>query len=53
MLLELEDTTGPGTGCTFCGGLGHRITDCPKMEANRRKQEAGKKDYVNGAGGDY
>lgn len=25
-------------GCTFCGGLGHRITDCPKFEAQRRQQ---------------
>ncbi|KAI4897519.1 hypothetical protein NFI96_015911 [Prochilodus magdalenae] len=25
-------------GCAFCGGLGHRITDCPKLEAMQTKQ---------------
>ncbi|ORZ00942.1 P-loop containing nucleoside triphosphate hydrolase protein [Syncephalastrum racemosum] len=25
-------------GCTFCGGLGHRINDCPKLEQQRRQQ---------------
>ena len=24
-------------GCTFCGGLGHRITNCPKLEAQQSK----------------
>ena len=26
--------------CTFCGGLGHRITNCPKLEQQRRTQMA-------------
>src|SRR3954451_18100263 len=26
------------TGCTFCGGLGHRIAECPKLDAQRRQQ---------------
>lgn len=25
-------------GCSFCGGLGHRINDCPKLEQQRRQQ---------------
>ncbi|CAG8449699.1 14262_t:CDS:2 [Acaulospora colombiana] len=25
-------------GCTFCGGLGHRISVCPKLDAQRRQQ---------------
>ncbi|KAI8060839.1 P-loop containing nucleoside triphosphate hydrolase protein [Gongronella butleri] len=25
-------------GCTFCGGLGHRINDCPKLEQQRKQQ---------------
>lgn len=25
-------------GCTFCGGLGHRINNCPKLEQQRRQQ---------------
>lgn len=35
-------------GCTFCGGLGHRITDCPKLEAMQTKQvtNIGRKDYL-------
>ena len=28
-------------GCVYCGGLGHRIMDCPKLENERRKQLAG------------
>ena len=24
---------GDERGCKFCGGLGHRITDCPKLES--------------------
>ncbi|CAG8540295.1 5040_t:CDS:10, partial [Acaulospora morrowiae] len=31
----LKDLTG---GCTFCGGLGHRISVCPKLDAQRRQQ---------------
>ena len=56
MLMELEDdNTVQQEGCTFCGGLGHRISDCPKLEANRKKQEInmGKKDYVAQGGADY
>lgn len=35
-------------GCTFCGGLGHRITDCPKLEAMHTKQVSNinHKDYL-------
>ncbi|KAI7869399.1 P-loop containing nucleoside triphosphate hydrolase protein [Spinellus fusiger] len=29
---------GLSGGCTFCGGLGHRINDCPKLEQQRRQQ---------------
>eukprot|EP00967_Tisochrysis_lutea_P107757 scaffold166484_cov33-Tisochrysis_lutea.AAC.2 len=31
-------------GCAFCGGLGHRVTTCPKLEAHRMKQLMGTKD---------
>ncbi|XP_020854425.1 putative ATP-dependent RNA helicase DDX41 isoform X2 [Phascolarctos cinereus] len=39
---------GGERGCTFCGGLGHRITDCPKLEAMQTKQVSniGRKDYL-------
>lgn len=57
ILLSIEDDVGlnGGAGCTFCGGLGHRITDCPKLEANRKKQDLsiGKRDYVNQSAADY
>ena len=35
-------------GCSYCGGLGHRITECPKLEAIQQKQAGsiGKKDYL-------
>ena len=56
VLLQLDDdVTVAAEGCEFCGGLGHRISDCPKLEANRKKQDAnmGKKDYVAQGGADY
>ena len=34
-------TTDNAKGCVYCGGLGHRIMDCPKLESERRKQMAG------------
>lgn len=37
-------------GCLYCGGLGHRIGNCPKLQSNNMAQERGKKDYF-GAGG--
>ncbi|OII72314.1 DEAD DEAH box helicase family protein [Cryptosporidium andersoni] len=34
-------------GCAFCGGLGHRIGQCPKLlEAQRRTQTANSKDAL-------
>ena len=56
VLMQIEDDMPmESKGCTFCGGLGHRITDCPKLEANRRKQDLniGKKDYVAQGAADY
>merc|ERR1712139_468995 len=37
---------GGTKGCAYCGGLGHRIADCPKLEANRDKIAGGGKDYL-------
>ena len=54
-LLALESESekflqiGDDRGCTYCGGLGHRITDCPKLEAIKNKQTASVgrgKDYL-------
>ena len=43
-------------GCAFCGGLGHRITDCPKLDKDARRVKGGQKDALNsgdGYGGDW
>lgn len=43
---------GDDKGCSYCGGLGHRIGNCPKLEAIQSKQASsvGRKDYLaNGA----
>jgi ATP-dependent RNA helicase DDX41 len=39
-LNEFEEKTGVA-GCAFCGGLGHRIGNCPKLESHRNKQVRG------------
>ena len=39
-LLEIEDTRaalGTHTGCAYCGGLGHTIKHCPKLEETQRR----------------
>jgi len=43
------------SGCSYCGGLGHRITACPKLEAvqNKKAGEVGKKDYLASNAADY
>jgi len=42
-------------GCSYCGGLGHRITDCPKLEAIQTKQASniGRRDYLATSAADY
>jgi len=39
-------------GCAFCGGLGHRITDCPKLATYKAQQlsTSTRKDYLGTAG---
>ena len=38
-------------GCAFCGGLGHRVATCPKLEAHRMKQKGGgQRDDLAGTG---
>lgn len=51
---ELLDL-GDDKGCSYCGGLGHRITDCPKLEAMQQKQAGsiGKKDYLANSAADW
>eukprot|EP01041_Mallomonas_annulata_P007232 gene7232-14758_t len=41
-------------GCAFCGGPGHRITDCPKLDKDARRIGSGMKDMlVKSSGGDW
>ncbi len=48
-LAEMQATSGQ-KGCTFCGGLGHRIADCPKLRLQAKQNARGNKDYL-GKGG--
>lgn len=49
MQMELEKKTG-NKGCSYCGGLGHRVMDCPKLRSEDKAASRNKKDYF-GAGG--
>ena len=43
-------------GCAFCGGLGHSIVDCPKIDKDARRVAGGHKDALasgDGYGGDW
>ena len=43
-------------GCSYCGGPGHRITDCPRLESVQQKQVgtmARGKDYLAETAADY
>ena len=45
---------GDDAGCSYCGGLGHRITACPKLEAANHKKSTNKRDYLkDNTGEDY
>ncbi|KAL1137704.1 hypothetical protein AAG570_009400, partial [Ranatra chinensis] len=52
---ENEKYLDLGGGCSYCGGLGHRITDCPKLEAIQNKQASniGRRDYLANNAADY
>ncbi|XP_076437039.1 putative ATP-dependent RNA helicase DDX41 isoform X2 [Babylonia areolata] len=52
---EIYLSIGGQTGCLYCGGLGHRITTCPKLEAIQTKQTAniGRKDYLAAGAADW
>ena len=51
-LLELEAASGT-RGCAYCGGLGHRIADCPKLRADTREQSRKQMDRFGGRGGGF
>lgn len=37
-VLKALDYGEQGVECTFCGGLGHRITECARLEGQQRKE---------------
>jgi ATP-dependent RNA helicase DDX41 len=45
--------TGGVRGCQNCGGLGHSISNCPKLEDTQRRQLASQKVSYSGGGGSY
>lgn len=55
LLSAFEAGTSDEQGCSYCGGLGHRITVCPRLEAMQNKQAAGigRKDYLANSAADY
>ncbi|KAI8815281.1 P-loop containing nucleoside triphosphate hydrolase protein [Cladochytrium replicatum] len=60
VLDKLEDPTvafkgkdGVDIDCTFCGGLGHRISNCPKLEQQRKSQMQAHRNFTSGGKGDY
>jgi len=34
---DVEEQKPEDKGCAYCSGLGHRITNCPKLESARTK----------------
>ncbi len=42
-------------GCAYCSGLGHRITECPKLEAIQQQTASsiGRKDYLSNSAADW
>ena len=40
---------GGTKGCAFCGGLGHRITDCPKLDKDAKRIGSSKHDSLAGS----
>ena len=47
--------SGDDRGCSYCGGLGHRITNCPKLESvqNKKAADVGRRDYLASNTADY
>jgi len=51
-LEEMEELAAASgiKGCTICGGLGHRATQCPKLEAENRAAVRNNRDYFGSKG---
>lgn len=48
MLEDPRENFSGGGGCSFCGGLGHTIVDCPKIDKDARRVASGHKDALTG-----
>lgn len=48
---ETEKNPELSDGCAYCGGLGHRITECPKLETiqNKKASNMRKHDFLSNA----
>lgn len=56
MMLEDPRDQNGGLGCSYCGGLGHTVVNCPKIDKNSRQMASGRKDALatgEGYGGDW
>jgi ATP-dependent RNA helicase DDX41 len=60
VLMMLDDPRDKGMGveggCSFCGGMGHSVLDCPKIDKDARRVAGGHKDALatgDGYGGDW
>lgn len=42
----------PSQPCPVCDGLGHRITECPKLERERRALAVQSREFLRGGGGE-
>jgi len=56
MLMEdpaelIAGSEGTSQGCSFCGGLGHTIVDCPKIDKDARRVASGHRDALSSGGG--
>jgi ATP-dependent RNA helicase DDX41 len=51
-LLSIDDprakSGGSLKGCPICGGLGHGLSDCPKLEEETRRKQAANQKYSGG-----
>eukprot|EP00584_Thalassiosira_punctigera_P020301 CAMPEP_0172552846 /NCGR_PEP_ID=MMETSP1067-20121228/47227_1 /TAXON_ID=265564 ORGANISM="Thalassiosira punctigera, Strain Tpunct2005C2" /NCGR_SAMPLE_ID=MMETSP1067 /ASSEMBLY_ACC=CAM_ASM_000444 /LENGTH=724 /DNA_ID=CAMNT_0013340915 /DNA_START=39 /DNA_END=2213 /DNA_ORIENTATION=+ len=53
--VEVAGGGGGPKGCSFCGGLGHTIVDCPKIDKDARRVAGGRRDALasgDGYGGE-
>ena len=58
VLEVLEDPRGQNLdkaagACSFCGGLGHSVLNCPRIEKDAKKLRQGQHDALQIGGGDW